>query len=81
MKPKAAFITSVGRGFVVSGILIYLLPAVAGADAIWFAMPITECLIAVYVVRTMVQYTRQLPERQERAGSSPKIEPTDGKTP
>lgn len=30
MKPKAAFIVSVARGFVLSGILIYLLPAAAG---------------------------------------------------
>lgn len=28
MKPRAAFIASVARGLVISGILIYLLPAV-----------------------------------------------------
>lgn len=42
MKPAASFVVSVGRGAVISGILIFLLPVVAGADAIWFAMPITE---------------------------------------
>ena len=50
MQPKAAFIVSVARGLVVSGIMIYLLPVVAGADALWFAMPITEAIVAVYVV-------------------------------
>lgn len=62
MKPKTAFIVSVSRGIVVSGILIFLLPAVAGADSIWFAMPITEALVAVYVIHSMRKYTRQLPE-------------------
>ena len=60
MQPKAAFIVSVARGLVVSGIMIYLLPVVAGADALWFAMPITEAIVAVYVVYEMVKYTRQL---------------------
>ena len=60
MKPVTAFIVSVARGLVISGILIYLLPAAAGADSIWFAMPITEALIAVYVVSRMIRYTRQL---------------------
>ena len=48
MQPKAAFIVSVFRGCVLSGILILLLPVLAGADSIWFAMPITELLVAFY---------------------------------
>lgn len=60
MKPKAAFIVSVARGFVLSGILIYLLPAVAGADSIWFAMPITELAVAIYVICEMVKCTGSL---------------------
>lgn len=60
MKPKAAFIVSVARGFVLSGILIYLLPAAAGADSIWFAMPITELAVAIYVICEMVKCTRSL---------------------
>ena len=67
MKPKAAFIVSVARGFLISGILIYLLPVVAGADSIWFTMPITEALVAIYAVYKMVQYTRQLKTERERA--------------
>ncbi len=60
MKPKAAFVVSVARGLAVSGILIYLLPAAAGADAIWFAMPVTELIVAVYMARNMIKYTKQL---------------------
>ena len=58
MKPEADFIVSVSRGAVVSGILICMLPFMAGADAIWFAMPVTELLVAVYVTRKMIQYTK-----------------------
>lgn len=60
LKPKASFAVSVSRGAVLSGILIYLLPAAAGADTIWFSMPLTELIVAVFVVIKMKQYTRQL---------------------
>ncbi|MDO4338537.1 MAG: MATE family efflux transporter [Eubacteriales bacterium] len=62
MKPHTSFIVSVARGAVISGCLIYLLPAVAGADAIWFAMPITELVVAVFVIIKIKQYTSQLPK-------------------
>ena len=45
MKPKAAFVVSVARGLVISGILILLLPVVVSADALWLAMPVTELLV------------------------------------
>lgn len=60
MKPKAAFIVSISRGLIISGILILLLPVVTGADSIWFAMPLTELFVAVYVVRMITRYTRTL---------------------
>ena len=58
LKPRTSFIASVGRGAVISGILICLLPLVAGADSIWFAMPITELITAVYVASMMLRYTK-----------------------
>lgn len=61
MKPTASFLVSVGRGAVISGILIYLLPAVLGANAVWFAMPITELIVAIAVAAAMIQYTKKLP--------------------
>lgn len=53
LKPKAAFIISVARGLVISGLLIYLLPVLASPDSIWFAMPITEVIVAVFVIYQM----------------------------
>lgn len=60
MKPAASFAVSVARGAVLSGILICVLPALAGANAIWFAMPITELIVAVFVSIKMIQYTRKV---------------------
>lgn len=60
LKPKAAFIVSVARGLVVSGIFIYLFPIIAGPDSIWFAMVFTEAVVAVYVVNKMLKYTREM---------------------
>ena len=62
LQPKASFIVSVSRGLVISGILILLLPVAAGASALWLAMPITELLVAVYVVASIQKYTKALPE-------------------
>ena len=50
MKPKTAFVVSILRGLIISGILILLLPVVSGANSIWFAMPLTEFAVAIYVV-------------------------------
>lgn len=59
MKPTTALVVSVGRGAVISGVLIYLLPAAAGANAIWFAMPITELVVAVFVAVMICRYQKQ----------------------
>lgn len=58
MKPGAAFRVSVFRGFIISGILIMLLPMIAGADSIWFTMPITELLVSFYAVFKIIKYTK-----------------------
>lgn len=63
LKRASSFAVSVARGAVISGVLIYLLPAVCGADSIWFAMPITELVVAVYAVAEMRRFTKQLPEQ------------------
>ncbi len=47
LKPKAAFIVSVARGLVVSGIFICLLPIIAGPGSIWIAMVFTKAVVAV----------------------------------
>ena len=60
MKPKAAFVVSVARGLVISGILILLLPVLTGPDSLWFAMPVTELLTAVYTIFAIRRYTKAL---------------------
>ena len=59
LRPQVSFVVSVARGFVVSGFLIMTLPLLQ-ANYIWFTMPITEVLVAVYAVYWMVRYTKKL---------------------
>ncbi len=61
LKPGTAFFVSVARGLVISGALILLLPAVLGPTAIWWAMPVTELLVACYTAAAMRRATRALP--------------------
>ena len=62
LQPRASFIVSVSRGLVISGILILILPIVAGPDALWLAMPITELVVALYVAASIRRYTQALPD-------------------
>lgn len=61
LKLGAAFFVSVARGLVISGALILLLPEVLGLAAIWWAMPVTELLVACYAVSAVRRATRALP--------------------
>lgn len=58
-QPKEAFVVSVARGLVISGILILVLPILAGASSIWFAMPITELLVALWAGAKIKKYTKE----------------------
>lgn len=64
MKPATSFVVSVSRGALISGIFIYLLPVIAGADAIWFSMPLTELTVTIYVIAMIIKYTKQLPKER-----------------
>lgn len=66
MRPKTSFAVSVSRGAVISGILILILPVAMGANAIWFAMPITELLVAIYVAMRMIRYTKAINEKEKQ---------------
>lgn len=39
---------------------------VADPDTIWFAMPITELFIAIYVITMIFKYTKELPREEYR---------------
>lgn len=58
MKPGASFLVSVLRGLVISGGLIYVLPMIGGDKLLWFAMPVTELVVAVMVVVFMIRFNR-----------------------
>ena len=60
MQPRAALVVSVARGLAISGVLILLLPVLTGPDSLWFAMPVTELLTAVYTVFAIRRYTKAL---------------------
>ncbi len=60
MKPQISLVSSLARGFVLSGALILTLPLIAGPDAIWITMPITELLVAAFSVWQMAKQTRLL---------------------
>ena len=48
-KPAVSLSISLARGFVLSGILVYLLPLVFGAGSLWTCVPITEFAVFLYV--------------------------------
>ena len=58
--PKDSFIVSIARGLVVSGLLIFALPALFAPEAIWWAMPLTELAVFVYAGLAMRRDTRAL---------------------
>lgn len=64
MDSRTATILSIMRGAAISGILILLLPA-AEADLLWWAMPVTELLTAVYGSLKLVKSVRNLQNRQK----------------
>lgn len=61
LKSGIALAASLARGVVVSGILILLLPAVAGAGSLWYAMLLSELLTAAYSACHMARCTLALP--------------------
>lgn len=53
MHPGISLMIASARGIVVSGILIYVLPALFGANALWLAMPVTELLTMGFVIAAL----------------------------
>lgn len=64
MKPLTSFAISVARGMVISGALILLLPLVFEGKGLWFAMPITELVVAIFVVSAMIKSMKHNREQQ-----------------
>jgi Na+-driven multidrug efflux pump len=60
MKANVSLIASLARGAVISGGLILILPQLLGADSIWYAMLMTEVLVALYGLWHMAKCNRAL---------------------
>ncbi|KIR03725.1 Multi antimicrobial extrusion protein (Na(+)/drug antiporter), MATE family of MDR efflux pump [Lachnospiraceae bacterium TWA4] len=66
LKPKTSFVVSVARGAVISGVLIMTLPMIV-PTAIWYAMPITELVVLLYVLWSIYRYTKEIRSWEERS--------------
>ena len=64
---QSAFVVSISLGLLISGVLILVLPLFADAWSLWLAMPLTELITAVYVIRKIIGYTRELSEAHNEA--------------
>lgn len=53
LQPATSFVISVLRGYLLSGLLILVLPLLWEGPALWFAMPVTEAVTALVVVWAM----------------------------
>ena len=60
MKPQLSLVASVARSVVVSGGMILLLPLLAGAESLWYAMLLTEILVAVFGAYYTVKLTKNM---------------------
>ena len=48
------------RGLVLSGALILILPKIFDGNSIWYSMPITEAIVAIWAIFFIVRYTKKL---------------------
>ncbi len=69
LKPRAAFIVSVSRGLLISGLLIMVLPLLFDGSSLWLSMPITELITSVYAGIAIYGYTKCLPKEGETIAS------------
>ena len=60
MKPSLSVISSVARGIVISGATILIFPLLFGASSLWYAMLLTEALVAIFGVCFMIRCTKKL---------------------
>jgi Na+-driven multidrug efflux pump len=54
-----ALLISLLRGFALSLVLVFLLPAIAGFNAIWLTMPLTELLTLFFVLKMLRKKDKQ----------------------
>ena len=55
MRAKTSMFISISRGILISGALILILPVTLDANTIWWSMPVTELLVAVFAGAMMAK--------------------------
>lgn len=60
LKARISMGISLSRGLIIGGVMLYLLPALFGADSLWFAMPVAEISVALVTVILMWHLTQKL---------------------
>lgn len=60
LKSRVSMGISLCRGLLIGAVMLFILPAVFGADSIWFATPIAEISVAAVTAVLMWKFTKQL---------------------
>jgi putative MATE family efflux protein len=54
LKTKVSLVISFLRGIIISGLLLNVLPLVFGLNGIWWAMPVSECFVAIISITIFI---------------------------
>lgn len=60
LKARTSLGISLSRGLLIGGAMLYLLPALFGADSLWLAMPVAEISVAAVTAILMWHFTKRL---------------------
>ena len=60
LKARVSLGISLSRGLIIGGVMLYALPALFGADSLWFAMPVAEISVAAVTAILMRRFTQKL---------------------
>ena len=60
LKARVSLGISLSRGLIVGGVMLYVLPALFGADSLWFAMPAAEISVAAVTAILVRRFTKRL---------------------
>jgi Na+-driven multidrug efflux pump len=64
LKTKISLIISFLRGIIISGMLIFMLPLIFGLNGIWWAMPISEFLVALISIIIFICLHEPVPKHE-----------------
>lgn len=60
LKARISLGISLSRGLIIGGVMLYVLPALFGADSLWFAMPVAEISVAAVTAILVWKFTNKL---------------------